>query len=209
MSEGRVENRRLELAITALLEAGTYGEAAAQLNVAESTLRRWAAQPEFAAAYRQARQQVLEAALAKLQAATGKAVDALVRILDGDSANAACRAAGLILEHAERAHEWLDLTDRVAQLEATLPHTVQPGAPPRKLRDRIDRLRFPSGCAVCSDAEQLAQALIEASQPDEMLPDQCPVCDGELSALIRYEAEVQAMRLRLDAPRLSEPLVGN
>lgn len=174
-------SRCFEQAIAALLETSTLREAAGQVGVAESTLKRWLSEPEFAAAYQQARRQVLEAALASLSGAAGKAVQTLVRILDGDSPNAAVRAAGLILDHAERGAELLDLNARLEQLEALLPRTDegerQRGAPPKNVKDRIGRLegRAPFGCIICVNRDNLAEALRDVEQPWDGL---CPRCGG-------------------------------
>src|SRR5262245_24269845 len=153
---GEKRTRHLEQAVAALLEMPTFGEAAERLGVSESTLRRWAQQPEFAELYREARLQMLEGTLARLQAATGGAVETLVRLLDDGSPNAACRAAGLILDHAVRAAELLDLSVRLKALESRLP--LRPdaaGRPPKDLQGRLERLErlhtAVSACAVCAD----------------------------------------------------------
>jgi hypothetical protein len=190
---GEKRARYEEAAIAALLTAPTITAAAAEIGIDEKTLRRWLDEPEFQAAYRRARQQVLESALSKLQAATGKAVDTLVKLLDGDSPNAACRAAALILEHAQKAQEWIDLTGRVEQLEASLPRTVLPGAPPQKLDDRVRRLEMhaPGGCEICQDGERLAAAFLETPDPNNRTL--CPSCGAAPSSRVTLHASMRVI----------------
>jgi hypothetical protein len=175
-------------------------EAAASIGVNETTLIRWLNQPTFKAEYQRARHQVLESALTNLQAATGKAVDTLVKLLEGDSPNAACRAAALILEHAQKAQEWIDLTGRVEQLEASLPKTILAGAPPRTLRGRLERLEMhvPSGCEVCQSVERLAAATLET--PDHAPADtgRCPACGGEPDSEVALAARMTVIGIRWD-----------
>jgi hypothetical protein len=198
---GEQRTRRTEEAIAALLTCPTIREAAASIGVNETTLVRWLNDSTFKAEYQRARRQVLESALAKLQAATGKAVDTLVRLLEGDSPNAACRAAALILEHAHKAQEWIDLSGRVEQLEATLPRTVLPGAPPHKLVDRVKRLEIhaPAGCAVCRDVDELVDALVAAGGDGRAA--NCPNCGSEIAdPLLALNAELAAKNILLETP---------
>jgi hypothetical protein len=109
--------RKQEQAIAALLEKPTLGEAATAAGVDEKTLRRWLALPDFLAAYRQARAQVVEASIARLQQASGQAVDALTQCLSADRACDRIRAAVAILEHAHRGVELMDLAGQVAELK--------------------------------------------------------------------------------------------
>ena len=72
-------NRKQEALIAALLTEPTHASAATRAGVSEATLHRWLHLPEFQAAYRQARRQLVETAIGRLQQASGKAVDALER----------------------------------------------------------------------------------------------------------------------------------
>jgi hypothetical protein len=203
---GEQRTRRTEEAIAALLTYPTIREAAASIGVNETTLIRWLNEPTFKAEYQRARHQVLESALTKLQVATGKAVDTLVKLLDGDSPNAACRAAALILEHAQKAQEWIDLTGRVEQLEASLPRTVLPGAPPHKLDDRVRRLEIhvPAGCEICQDGERLAAAFLETPDPNNRTL--CPSCGAAPSSSVALHARMRVVGVlyeRREALRLS------
>jgi hypothetical protein len=92
-----------EAAIAALLSEPTHIGAAARAGVSEATLYRWLQSPEFRAAYRQARRELVEAAIGRVQTACGRAVEALLSIAhkgrrDGDRV----RAAVAILDLAHR-----------------------------------------------------------------------------------------------------------
>jgi hypothetical protein len=98
---GQKLSRKQEVLIAALLTEPTHAAAAAKAGVSEATLQRWLRLPAFQAAYRQARRELVEAAVGRLQAATGQAVDTLVSVAksgarDGDRV----RAAVALLEHA-------------------------------------------------------------------------------------------------------------
>jgi hypothetical protein len=98
---GQKLNRKQEALIAALLTEPTHAAAAAKAGVGETTLHRWLQVPAFDAAYRQTRRELVQAAVGRMQAATGQAVDTLVSIAksgarDGDRV----RAAVALLEHA-------------------------------------------------------------------------------------------------------------
>src|SRR6185437_1500587 len=69
-----------ETAIAALLIEPTYSRAAAAASIDEGTLYRWLHLPAFRTAFRQARRELVEAGVGRLQAATSHAVDALVAV---------------------------------------------------------------------------------------------------------------------------------
>lgn len=117
---GEKLTRKQEQAIAALLSAPTIKDAGRACDVSEVTLWRWLQLPEFAAAYRAARRQVVERAVSELQAATGEAVEALKRNLHCEQANVEIRAAQIILEQAVKGVELMDLQDRVDRLEELL-----------------------------------------------------------------------------------------
>jgi hypothetical protein len=114
--------RRQEQAIAALLVAPTVTTAAAQSGIAERTLRRWLAAPEFQRAYRDASHRLLEDAMRRLQAVTGEAVDALHAALGAESEALRVRAAQLILDLAVKV-EADDLAERVRALEVSIGGT--------------------------------------------------------------------------------------
>ena len=104
-------------AISALLGEPTIARAAEKAGVAESTLRRWIAGPEFAAEYRAARRAVVEGAIGRVQQAATLAVDALARNLTCGIPAVEVGAAKAVLDQAMKGVELLDLAERVAALE--------------------------------------------------------------------------------------------
>jgi hypothetical protein len=100
---GQKWSRKQEQAVAALLTEATVQQAAAKAGVSHSTLKRWLSEPDFRAAYRWARRELVEGAVGRVQAATGLAVDTLVAVArsgarDGDRV----RAAVALLDHAFR-----------------------------------------------------------------------------------------------------------
>ncbi len=111
-----------ERAVLALLETPTIAAAAKQVGVDESTLRRWRGEPEFMHTLEEARREAFGAALFRIQGGLGKAVDALLGIVEDEQAKPQERisAARTLLDHAHRAEEALDVRQRLAVLEAAL-----------------------------------------------------------------------------------------
>ena len=100
---GEKLSRRQEAAIAALLAEPTLAAAATAAGIGEATLRRWLRLDAFRTAYRQARRELVESAVGRVQAATGQAVDSLLEVArhgkrDGDRV----RAAVALLDHAFR-----------------------------------------------------------------------------------------------------------
>jgi hypothetical protein len=120
MPGGQKISRAQEKAIAALLSEASLESAAARAGVSERTLKYWLKQPAFAAAYRAARQQVVEHAITLLQRTASLAVATLHRNLSCGKAATEVSAAGKILEHALGAVEQFDLAQRVAELEERL-----------------------------------------------------------------------------------------
>jgi hypothetical protein len=117
MSTGRQLPRKKEKAIAALLASGTIEKAAQQAGVCEKTLRNWMAQADFAAAYRAARQQIVEQAVGILQQASIQAVAALVRNLNCGRHAVEVSAANSLLERSLAAIEQFDVLTRLEALE--------------------------------------------------------------------------------------------
>ena len=114
---GEKRSRREETAIAALLACPTLEAAAERAGIDPATLRRWLADPSFAARYRAARRQVVEQAVSALQRAAGESVEALQRNLTCGTPTAEIAAAKAILDQAFRGMEVLDLAARIEQLE--------------------------------------------------------------------------------------------
>jgi hypothetical protein len=117
MGHGAKLGRKAEALIAALLTEATQEAAAVKAGVSVRTAANWLRLPEFVAAYRTARRQVVEQAVARLQQAGADAVAALVRNLTAKRASARTRAADLILSYATKGIELIDLAERVEALE--------------------------------------------------------------------------------------------
>jgi hypothetical protein len=109
-------------ALSCLLSARGFCEAAKTAGVSEPTLWRWMKEEPFRLAYAEARRQVVEVALAHLQAVCGKAVSTLEDILDDGEASASSKvsAARVILETSVKIIELQDLEGRIEALEKRL-----------------------------------------------------------------------------------------
>lgn len=114
---GQKLTRRFEVALAALLTEPTLAAAATKAGVSESTLARWLQRPDLRAAYRAARREIVESAIATLQRSTSEAVETLRRNLSNESASVQVRSAVAILEHATRAIDRVDLLERIEALE--------------------------------------------------------------------------------------------
>ena len=117
--------RKKEEAIAALLTQRNLEEAARAVKIAPNTLLRWMKEPEFAAAYREARRVAFGQAVARLQQGTSAAATTLLKMMidPGTPASVRVRAAEAIFNHAAKAIEIEDIEARVTELEraADLP----------------------------------------------------------------------------------------
>jgi transposase-like protein len=120
--------RKKEEAIAALLTQRNLDEAAKSIGIAPNTLLKWMKQPEFDAAYREARRAAFRQSVARLQQASGAAVSTLLKIMVDTSAphSTRVRAADSVLDHSAKAIEIEDIEARVAALEATAVSGQQP-----------------------------------------------------------------------------------
>ena len=95
-----------QAAIAAMLSSRTYADAAERIGVGRATIHRWLSEPNFRSAFRRAKRELTEAAVAKIHAATGEAVDVLVNVARSGRRDAdRVRAATTILDHAYRGLE--------------------------------------------------------------------------------------------------------
>jgi hypothetical protein len=109
-----------EALIAALLTEPDHAAAAKKAGVGKTTLYRWMRLPEFRAAYRQARRELVEGAIGRVQAATGQAVEILLDVArngrrDGDRV----RAANSLLDHAFRGLSEADILHCDGPADAT------------------------------------------------------------------------------------------
>ncbi len=115
---GEKLTRKQEQTIAALLSEGTVSAAAEKAGVGEVTLYRWLKLPDFRAAYREARRDVVEKSVAQLQQSSWAASTTLLRLLGSGSDSVRLRAATTILEQSNKGLEHLDFEERLAALEA-------------------------------------------------------------------------------------------
>ncbi len=111
--------RKKEEAIAALLTQPNLEHAARSVGIGPATLVRWMKEPEFDAAYRQAKRAAFEQSISRLQQGTSAAVTTLLKIMLDPTAPASVRvrAADSIFNHAAKAIEIEDIEARVAALE--------------------------------------------------------------------------------------------
>ena len=106
----------------ALLSSRNVEEAARVAGVDPRTLYRWMKDPEFDAAYREAKRAAFSQSIARLHQMSSAAVSTLGKIMIDANAPASTRvrAADSILDHTSKAIETEDLAARVSELERTL-----------------------------------------------------------------------------------------
>ena len=94
-----------KLALPALLTQRKHEEAARAVGTLQATLLRWQKEPEFQAAYREARRAVYSQSVARLQQATSAAATTLVKtMIDAATpASVRVRAAEAILQQTSSA----------------------------------------------------------------------------------------------------------
>jgi transposase-like protein len=112
--------RKQEEAIVALLTQRNIDEAAKAVGIAPNTLLKWMKQPEFDAAYREARRAAFRQSVARLQqGASAAATTMLKTMIDANTpASTRLRAAECVMNHATKAIELEDIEARLAALEA-------------------------------------------------------------------------------------------
>ena len=115
---GEKLTHKQDAAIAALLSETTVAAAAEKAGIGEATLWRWLNLPEFVTAYREARREAVEKAIALLQQSGWAAASTLIRLLGSGSDSIRLRAATTILDQANKGIELLDFEERLAALEA-------------------------------------------------------------------------------------------
>jgi len=119
---GTKRKRMKEQAISALLEQPTIKEASDAVGIGETTLHRWLNNEHFQQEYRDARRQIVQQAITRIQQATGEAVQTLRDIMLDDDAHEGTRvrSANIILDKAIEGVEIEQLEERINDLEAVL-----------------------------------------------------------------------------------------
>ena len=111
--------RKKDAAVLALLSQRSVDEAARVAGVGPRTLYRWMKEPEFDAAYRDAKRAAFSQSIARLHQMASAAVTTLGKAMVDPSTPPATkvRAADSILDHTAKAIELEDLEARLADLE--------------------------------------------------------------------------------------------
>ncbi len=106
-------------AIAALLTSSSITQAADEAGVGHRTLFRWLADPTFSDAYRAARRESVQQAIARLQQLSGAAVVVLGQVMADKRSPASSRvaAASKILDTAIKVVELEQIEQRLAALE--------------------------------------------------------------------------------------------
>ena len=122
---GAKSSRQRDEAIIALLTHRNVEEAARAVGHAPNTLRRWMKQPEFDAAYREAKREAYSQSIARLQGALSAAVSTLLKVMLDPSTPAATKvkAISIVLNHAAKAMEIEDIQARLTAVEQTVEAT--------------------------------------------------------------------------------------
>lgn len=109
-------------AIIALLSSPSVSDAAAAVGMGERTLYRWMKDPEFKAAYNEAKLAAMGQATTRLQGSASEAAETLVRIMNDESVRAATRvhAAKAVLEFGLQGQEAELIIERLARLEGQI-----------------------------------------------------------------------------------------
>jgi transposase-like protein len=120
--------RKKEAAIIALLTQRSAEDAARAIGISSTTLLRWMKEPEFDAAYREARRAAFGQSIARLQQGAAAAATTLLKVMldQGTPPATRVRAADSVLNHAAKAIELDDIEARLAELERGVDAT-KPG----------------------------------------------------------------------------------
>ena len=119
LGHGAKFGRKKEAAVAAVLSHRNLEEAARATGVVPNTLLRWMKEPEFDAAYREARRTAFGQAVARLQQGASAAATTLLKTMIEPStpASVRVRAAECVLNHAMKAIEIEDIEARLSELE--------------------------------------------------------------------------------------------
>lgn len=106
-------------ALGALLSAPSVRQAAIEASIPEKTLYNWLRDDDFSAAYRQARRDATQQAIALLQGYSSAAARTLVTLMaSGNPAAVRLAAASKVIDLAMKSVELEDLQQRLEALEA-------------------------------------------------------------------------------------------
>jgi hypothetical protein len=119
---GQKLSRKKEQAIAALLSQPSIGGAAKKVGISEKTLFRWLQLDEFQRAYKNARKQVVQHAIAQIQSVMSEAVQTLLKVMSDDTTPASSKvsAARALLDIGFKVVEIEDLENRIEKIEKNL-----------------------------------------------------------------------------------------
>jgi translation initiation factor 2 alpha subunit (eIF-2alpha) len=111
--------RKKEEAVAALLIHRNTEEAAKAAGISHNTILKWMKEPEFDAAYREAKRTAFGQAVARLQQGSAAAATTLLKVMieAATPPSVKVRAAEAVLNHASKAIEIEDIEARLAELE--------------------------------------------------------------------------------------------
>ncbi|HST19787.1 MAG TPA: hypothetical protein VLR90_01610 [Blastocatellia bacterium] len=111
-----------EKAIAALIAEQTIRDAAAKSGITEQTLFRWLKDESFNAEYMRARRDAVQQAVARMQSATGEAVETLRAVMNDSNAKGSERvsAAKAIIDFAYKGIDLEDFAARLSAIEAAI-----------------------------------------------------------------------------------------
>jgi hypothetical protein len=111
----KITNR--EKVLVALLETPSIRDAAKSSGVSEATIYNFLRDSEFKTAYRNARRQTVETAIAQMQNSASEAVERLKELQYCENPAVAARCAQIIFENSIKGMETLDILERLEVLE--------------------------------------------------------------------------------------------
>ncbi len=119
LGHGAKFGHKKEQVIVALLTHRNVEQAARAVGISANTLLRWTKEPEFEAAYREARRTAFSQSIGRMEQASSAAVTTLLKIMTDPNAasSARVRAAEVVLERTAKAIEIEDIDVRLAELE--------------------------------------------------------------------------------------------
>ena len=120
------DRKNADTALVVAVAAGlTNKQAAEQAGVSESTVYRRLREPAFKQQVREARAATVEQASARLTAASLRAIQSLLQLLDAESESVRLGSARAILELGAKFREAQELEARIIQLEQQLANQPQ------------------------------------------------------------------------------------
>jgi DeoR/GlpR family transcriptional regulator of sugar metabolism len=128
----KITNR--EKVLVALLETPSVRDAAKSSGVSEATIYNFLRDSEFKTAYREARRQTVETAIAQMQSAASEAVDRLKELQYCENPAVAARCAQIIFENSIKGMETLDILERLEILEDEHKKQIEENGKPNNQR---------------------------------------------------------------------------